>query len=988
MLPRNRHSASAGAAARAPGAAILAGCGALYLGAIVYGSLIPFEYRALDGAEAWQRFLQIRYLDLGIGSRADWIANILLYLPFGLLLCALFSRFAAARRTALLAITPTVAIGIASAIAIEYAQVFFAPRTVSLNDLLAETIGTLLGAVLYRSHPARIVGQWLVHLREDPTRRLHRALLLYAIAYVGLNLFPFDFVLSPEELRWKLANPAQGWLFAPAVLAKPARAMARSIVELGVTMPLGMLVAMQFGLTRRRWRGTALAWGLVLGIGCETAQLLLASGVSQGASVLARVLGVLAGARIALARASWEPSGIFSGFSAVRLPRWLATAVALSVVPYLLAVVTVTGWFDAPWHSPLQGWARMEPRMFLPFFFHYFTTEAMALTSLLANAAMYAPLAVGLWLHAHARRMQPPGLVPTLALVVPIALLVEAGKLCVPGRHPDPTNLLIAAAAAAVAWYALRWFEESANAPVRLSAASEAVPAPATTPTRRAAAVARTAHDDRRPSLLCRVLGTALLALTALLTARYPVGAILLALGLGGYALVLYRVPSLWFALVPAALPVLDFADRTGWSLVDEFDLLLLVTLAMLLLRTGWPGWSDRRTRGFAPLLVLFGVFLAISLLRGLLPWEPWSPNAVFSYLSHYHAIRVGKGLLFGLLLWPWARKLLAPGGRGQELLAGGVLAGLALTCAAMVIERWAFVGLFDFSTGYRATAFFTSVNNGGGSIDAYLLLALPFVAACWLVWRNRIMRAAGVVLLAAALYCVLVTYTRIDYLAVAIIGAILFAALARAALPLPAFLAITVPIALISTLLAVMAFGGPFTQQRFSSAATDLQFRLGEWRRDLTLSEPGVGALLFGNGLGSFPRRQYLHAPAGASPAAFAIAADDDNQFLRLGYGTPVFIVQRLARPLPDRVTVTVRMRGAAAGVGLGNGICEKSLLYSFRCEAQVRMRGAASADGWQSWTAELDLRALRHPPQPVYFSLHHAGDSDALVDADAVSV
>ena len=60
----------------------------LYLAFVVYGSLIPFEYRAhtLDGALA--RFAHIPWLDLGTASRADWVANLVLYVPLALLSCA------------------------------------------------------------------------------------------------------------------------------------------------------------------------------------------------------------------------------------------------------------------------------------------------------------------------------------------------------------------------------------------------------------------------------------------------------------------------------------------------------------------------------------------------------------------------------------------------------------------------------------------------------------------------------------------------------------------------------------------------------------------------------------------------------------------------------------------------------------------------------------------------------------------------------------
>ena len=59
-----------------------------YFAFIVYGSLIPFELRDYTFPEAIEAFRNIRYLNLGVASRGDWVANILLYIPLGFLLSA------------------------------------------------------------------------------------------------------------------------------------------------------------------------------------------------------------------------------------------------------------------------------------------------------------------------------------------------------------------------------------------------------------------------------------------------------------------------------------------------------------------------------------------------------------------------------------------------------------------------------------------------------------------------------------------------------------------------------------------------------------------------------------------------------------------------------------------------------------------------------------------------------------------------------------
>ena len=50
---------------------------------VVYGSLLPFEPNGLSLEEAWLRFRDIPILKLGVGSRADLVANLILYIPRG-----------------------------------------------------------------------------------------------------------------------------------------------------------------------------------------------------------------------------------------------------------------------------------------------------------------------------------------------------------------------------------------------------------------------------------------------------------------------------------------------------------------------------------------------------------------------------------------------------------------------------------------------------------------------------------------------------------------------------------------------------------------------------------------------------------------------------------------------------------------------------------------------------------------------------------------
>ena len=119
-----------------------------YLAFVIYGSLVPLQYIPISFEQALQQFSQIRYLDLDIESRADWVANILLFVPLTFLLAALgFKAASPVRNTLLSLFIMSASVGLA--MGIEFTQLYFPQRTVSINDILAESLGALGGIVLY-----------------------------------------------------------------------------------------------------------------------------------------------------------------------------------------------------------------------------------------------------------------------------------------------------------------------------------------------------------------------------------------------------------------------------------------------------------------------------------------------------------------------------------------------------------------------------------------------------------------------------------------------------------------------------------------------------------------------------------------------------------------------------------------------------------------------------------------------------------------------
>ena len=228
----------------------------VYLAFVVYGSLVPFEYRVLAWDQAVAQFRNIRFLDLDVVSRADWIANIVLYIPLAFLGC---SALLGVRHTGWPVPVGVVLVGLfclATAVAVEFTQQWFSPRTVSLNDLIAESIGTLIGLSLWvfgRAGIARLADAFVRGGRPS----LIAALVGYGLIYLALSLFPYDFVLSAEELRWKLESGNQGWLVASAC-GGLIRCSARLSLDVLASVPLGLIGALL-------WPRRSLIWFFAVG---------------------------------------------------------------------------------------------------------------------------------------------------------------------------------------------------------------------------------------------------------------------------------------------------------------------------------------------------------------------------------------------------------------------------------------------------------------------------------------------------------------------------------------------------------------------------------------------------------------------------------------------------------------------------------------------------------------------------------------------------
>lgn len=940
----------------------LAGWAIAYALFVAYASIVVgpegFHFVPLDLGIAWRRLIAAPYELNGSDQRADWMANLLMLVPLGWL--ANGALWPGRRRLRWLAAGAALCCCLFLVLALKYLQLFFPPRTVSLNYIEAQSLGSLLGVALF----------WLSYDRRQAMlqgisgggrRALVIACGIYAAALLFFFLFPFDFALSAADFRERAATLPDVLLSWPGEGRTTTLRVLVVLADTAATAPLGVLLALR---SRRRSLFRIAVAGFATMSAVTGLTMLLLSAAPSLMAIFYRTAGIVVGAAMVM----W-----FEGQDLAWWRSRLARLVPLMIPPYVLAVLFVNGLLSLHWRTVSQALAAFDELGLLPFYYHYIVSKAHAAESVVAHLLMFAPIGMMIALRHGSGR----GQVRTAAMIAAsFSLAVEFGRWFKPGLQPDFSNVIIAAVAAGLAvrvthafWRMLEGRPVSETPTLVRDSANQ----------RDLAAWRRlnsgpANHDQRRPETTLAGLVTAGLCfpLAAVITANYPLAAWLLGASLALYGVALWRWPSLWLTVVPALLPALDLAPWTGWMNVGEPDLFVLVTIGVLALRAP-PRRIDFAVSGL-PAVVL--ALTLLSYLAGMalglsLPGPAGGSDN--PYLRPDNALRLVRGFFIALALLPFLRERMRTRGDAMAWLGAGMAAGLALVAAATLAERALFTSLFDFTSEYRVVATFSSMHIGGGHIGAYIAMALPFL----LVLLLRPRAPALVALVGIALctgYALVVSFARAAYAAALVstltaCGGWAWAARRRdrrrtSSIILSALLLLPVGG------IVIAAVDSGFMSERMQTVAPDLARREDNWTQGLALRNDDLVTALLGSGLGTYPRIVLARKPGGLFPTNFVVEHDGAYPFLSLSAGVPIYFGQKV--PIePDRqYRLFVTLRSADGAGALSVLLCEKLLLYSDNCREatfQPRGQGVWEDFGTAISTADLDedvvLGWLRRP-------------------------
>lgn len=444
----------------------------------VYGSIIPLRYKAMSYEEALERYEAAAVFDATlVWARGDWVVNAVQYAVLAFCAAASLSvdlkwyfRLGAA--------VVVIPVGILLASWVEFLQVYFPPRTVSLNDLIVERAGVIAGAVGWVVFGQLLTAQirrfWEMNGLSGLARQAlplglaRQALPLYLIGLFVVSLMPFDVVLSVDELVAKSRSGRIVLTPFAGLATGGVKAWLGLILDVALFAPIGMMVAWIARGNPGRWL-VVLVLGLVISATIETLQFFVFTRYCDITDVIMGTVSVMAGWWVASAlidRRSASTLGSLALHDAWVATRrrilqggtlsWAASAFCLVWIAVLLAVSWQPFQFSTDPADFVRSSAELSDegtaifglrRMsWFPFVDYYWNSRYGALDQILTRALSFVPIGMVLAIALGSSARWGRGVAVAVALAV--AVVIEFGQYFIPERHPGTTDVLIHVAGA------------------------------------------------------------------------------------------------------------------------------------------------------------------------------------------------------------------------------------------------------------------------------------------------------------------------------------------------------------------------------------------------------------------------------------------------------------------------------------------------------------------------------------------------------------
>ena len=321
-----------------------------------------------------------------------------------------------------------------------------------------------------------------------------------------------------------------------------------------------------------------------------------------------------------------------------------------------------------------------------------------------------------------------------------------------------------------------------------------------------------------------------------------------------------------WFAgMFPLLLVIGDAYPATGQLLFQEYDSLLLGAISGAILQKNRTTTVERaQAREWLP-WIMWAISVGLGLTLGwrALPATEWG-DQLSLYFANTNSLRVAKGhawgILFAVFLLTRANTTAGLTMHRQNFVRG-VQAAALLVGIWVVVERWLFESIIDFSHEYRATGPFFSMHIGDHHLDAFIVLALPiawmridrFQKSFAYIW------ASGLTVL--MLYAAMATMSRATIITImlqilAIVLLMVWYPSRTISLPRISGRGFVLVSASLGIVAVAALLGLPTTaiRSRFTQSESDWNTRLEHWKKAVDPTHFTLQQVLLGHGLGTFP--------------------------------------------------------------------------------------------------------------------------------------
>ena len=395
-----------------------------YVVFLIYASFIPFHFNLDPNFVRWRidiLFSHSLFRGIKHWSSTDVLINILVYIPFGLLLTGTWYAKNESHRSPTL---PFVAgmVGLFTGFAMELGQTLSPYRSPSMLDAFCNGLGTTIGAALsYQLLPA---------LQGDLGARIERSIreepILLLIIFVLLA--PIVDALYPFDIKFTIGSMGDYLRMGKLVFFHGALSSLDMFVEKFFTFAaLGYLVAAfrrRKSLPIRAPRILALTTTFAIAI--EAAKLMLANRTFH----LENVLFALFGASVGISLEGKVP--------------YRSLSIRRNILVLTILAVALLGYFEM---EPFDWISRAELRWkvhqieWFPFAAYYWSDPRAVLFDLLKK--LYLSIPVGLLLC----KLMTPNLraswLSPVAWVTLIAVILEASQIVIRSRTPALTDVLV-----------------------------------------------------------------------------------------------------------------------------------------------------------------------------------------------------------------------------------------------------------------------------------------------------------------------------------------------------------------------------------------------------------------------------------------------------------------------------------------------------------------------------------------------------------------